>query len=137
MTEPSPPEAGPVGLLLGRDLIFTSKVTGTARALGRRVYVAGSVSLATKMIGQWSPVVVFVDLSATDLASPESLLALRSLAPSTPFIAFGSHVDTASLAAASAAGCAEVMPRSRFTNELPALIRRHLGEATPETASDG
>ena len=31
---PVPANAGPTGILLSRDLIFTSKVTGTAAALG-------------------------------------------------------------------------------------------------------
>lgn len=125
----TPPGDGPTGLLLSRDLIFTSKITGTARALGQRVMVAGNSALAASMIDQWSPKVVFVDLAAGDLVTPEALIAFRAAAPDTPFIAFGSHVDTASLDAASAAGCAEVMPRSKFTNVLPDLIRRYLGDA--------
>ena len=116
------------GILLSRDLIFTSKVTGTARALGHRVLVAGDVSLASAMIAQWSPRVVFVDLAAGDLAQPAALLALRKQAgEATPFVAFGSHVDVDSLAAARAAGCDPVLPRSRFSAELPDLIRRYLG----------
>lgn len=123
-----PPDGGPVGLLLSRDLIFTSKITGTARALGQRVMVAGNIALASSMIAQWSPAVVFVDLAAGDLVAPEALMAFRASAPETPFVAFGSHVDTAALAAASAAGCDDVMPRSKFTNVLPDLIRRFLGD---------
>ncbi|WP_165221811.1 response regulator [Aquisphaera insulae] len=119
--------SGPIGLLLGRDLIFTSKVTGTARALGRRVMVAGTPGLAASMIEEWRPAVVFVDLAAGDLVTPEALVAYQSLAgPGTPFVAFGSHVDTEALAAARAAGCDRVMPRSAFTQELPDLIRRYL-----------
>jgi CheY-like chemotaxis protein len=121
----------PVGLLLSRDLIFTAKVTGTARALGQQVRTAGGVGLASQMIEQWRPKVVFVDLAAGDLVAPPALLAYRQLAPDTPFVAFGSHVDTAALAQAAAAGCDEVMPRSKFTNSLPDLIRRHLGDAPP------
>jgi CheY-like chemotaxis protein len=115
------------GLLLSRDLIFTSKITGTARALGHRVLVAGDATLAATMIEQWSPRVVFVDLSAGDLSQPAALLAFRNLAaPTTPFVAFGSHVDTAALDAARDAGCDPVLPRSRFSAELPDLIRRYL-----------
>jgi len=124
-----PPETPtpPTGILLSRDLIFTSKVTGTARALGRRVMVAGDVSLAATMIEQWKPPVVFVDLSAGALVQPVALLAFQKLAgPSTPFVAFGSHVDTDALAAARAAGCDPVLPRSRFSAELPELIGRYL-----------
>jgi HAD superfamily hydrolase (TIGR01509 family) len=116
------------GLLLSRDLIFTSKITGTARALGHRVLVAGDPNLAASMIVQWRPRVVFVDLSAGDLVSVPALVAYQNAAPAgTPFLAFGSHVDTAALAAAKAAGCDPVLPRSRFTTELPALIERYFG----------
>ncbi|QEH38678.1 hypothetical protein OJF2_72840 [Aquisphaera giovannonii] len=132
----APAEAGPAGLLLGRDLIFTSKVTGTARALGRRVLVAGSPDLAASMIEQWRPRVVFVDLAAGDLVTPEALVAYRSLAGAgTPFVAFGSHVDTAALAAARAAGCDRVMARSEFSRTLPDLVRQYLPDNDgPSTA---
>jgi DNA-binding NarL/FixJ family response regulator len=120
---------GPSGLLLSRDLIFTSKVTGTASALGHRVVVAGNVALVSAMLAKWSPTVVFVDLAAGDLVSPASIEVYRKIAPpGTPFVAFGSHVDTQALADAAKAGCDPVMPRSRFTNELPALIRRYFDE---------
>jgi CheY-like chemotaxis protein len=114
--------------LLSRDLIFTTRITGTARALGVRVLTAGDPVLAATMTEQWRPPVVFVDLAAGDLAAAATLLALRQQAGAgTAFVAFGSHVDTVALAAARAAGCDEVMPRSKFTAELPALIRRYLG----------
>ena len=131
MVESSTPldaSALPPGILLSRDLIFTSKVTGTARMLGCRVLVAGDVSLASAMIAQWQPRVVFVDLAAGDLVQPAALLAFQKLAgPATPFVAFGSHVDVAALAAARALGCDPVLPLSRFSAELPELISRYLG----------
>jgi CheY-like chemotaxis protein len=129
--ESSPPlvpeSSGPTGILLSRDLIFTAKVTGTARELGKRVMVAGNLALATAMIAQWRPRVVLVDLAAGDLVAPPALTAFRQQTGSrTAFVAFGSHVDTQALADAKAAGCDEVMPRSKFSAELPALIRRYL-----------
>jgi CheY-like chemotaxis protein len=117
---------GSVGLLLSRDLIFTSKVTSTARALGYRVVTAGGIDAASAMMEQQRPRAVFVDLAAGDLVSPQALAAYRGILAGVPFIAFGSHVDTAALSAASAAGCDPVLPRSRFTAELPALIERYL-----------
>jgi DNA-binding NarL/FixJ family response regulator len=120
---------GPIGLLLSRDLIFTSKVTGTANALGHRVVVVGGVEKALALIAERTPVVVFVDLAAGDLASPGAIGRYREAAPpGTPFLAFGSHVDVQALADAKAAGCDPVLPRSRFTSELPALIRRYFDE---------
>ncbi len=71
---------------------------------------------------------VFVDLAAGDLVSPAALLSYQKEAgPGVPFIAFGSHVDTLALEAARAAGCDPVLPRSKFTAELPELIRKYLG----------
>jgi len=129
---PGPSDPGPTGILLSRDLIFTSKVTGTARELGHRVLVAGDVALARSMIERWRPRVVLVDLAAGDLVAPGTLVDLQKLAGAeTPFVAFGSHVDTEALAAARAAGCAEVMPRSKFSAELPELIRRYFRTDRP------
>ena len=125
---PVPADGGPTGILLSRDLIFTSKVTGTARKLGHRVLVAGTSPLALAMIEQWRPCVVFVDLAAGDLVAPAALVAYQGLAgPATAFVAFGSHVDTEALETARAAGCDPVLPRSEFAAELPDLIKRFFG----------
>ncbi len=127
-----PLDAGLTGILLSRDLIFTSKVTGTARELGYRVLVAGNTALASTMIEQWRPRVVFVDLTAGDLVVPEALVSYQQLAgPETPFVAFGAHVDSEALTLARAAGCDPVMPRSRFSIELPELIRRFFQSNEP------
>ena len=127
-----PSDAGPTGILLSRDLIFTSKVTSTARELGYHVLVAGNSSLASTMIEQWQPRVVFVDLAAGELVAPGALITYRrSAGLETLFVAFGSHVDTEAMAAARAAGCDQVMPRSKFSAELPELIRRYFPSKQP------
>lgn len=130
--EPTPSTSeGPspvAGVLVSRDLMFAVKITGTADALGFRVLVAGDQERASAMIAEHRPKAVFVDLAAGPLAAPESLVALRGTAGAeTPFIAFGSHVDARALAAAREAGCREVMPRSKFSGELPEILRRWLG----------
>ena len=63
-----------------------------------------------------------------DLAAPSNIANYRSIAPEgTPFLAFGSHVDTQALADAESAGCDQVMPRSKFSNELPRLLAHYFG----------
>ncbi len=122
-------ETKPAGLLLTRDLMFTSKVVGTAQALGFVVKAVGGLERAEALIAEAALRAVFVDLAAGDLVAPGSLARLMALAPEVPFVAFGSHVDVDALEAARAAGCREVMPRSKFTMILPDLIRKYLGEA--------
>ncbi len=127
-SDATPRPDGPAGLLLSRDLIFTSRIMGTARDLGYQILTAGNQALALAMIEEWQPKVVFVDLTAADLVAPAALLAFRTAAKAgTPFVAFGPHVDTKALSAAAAAGCDPVLPRSRFSAELPILIERYLG----------
>lgn len=122
------------GLLLSRDLIFTTKIKATAAELGYRIHVASDVILAESLIANQRPRVVLIDLTAGDLCAPSALCAYRKLAGSdTWFVAFGSHVDADALAAAKAAGCQATMPRSRFVTQLPELIRRYFSEPTAQT----
>jgi hypothetical protein len=43
-------------------------------------------------------------------------------------VAFGPHVDANALVAAKAAGCQVVMPRSKFSAELPDLLRCYFNQ---------
>jgi hypothetical protein len=124
-----PPTSAPfglTGLLLCRDLIFTTKVKATAAELGYPILVASAESQAKLMIKTYQPRVVFVDLTAGEMAAPGALSAYQELAdPNVWFVAFGPHVEADTLNAAKAAGCQVVMPRSKFAAELPELMRRY------------
>jgi hypothetical protein len=121
--------SGAAGLLLSRDLIFTSKIKGTAAALGYSMMVVGTDSQARSMIETYRPSVVLVDLNAGDLVAPAALISYQKLTgPAAWFVAFGSHVDTKSLGAARAAGCHVVLARSRFAAELPELLGRYFSQ---------
>ena len=113
------------GLLVTGDLIFSTKITGTARVLGLEVQVIGSPGAVVERIRSVSPRCTFLDLNVAGLTA-ELIREIVSAAGGTPVLAFGSHVDTARLQTARDAGCTEVMPRSRFSNELPALLRQYL-----------
>ena len=59
-------------------------------------------------------------------AAGAALIAYQKLTgPGTWFVAFGPHVEADALAAAKAAGCQVVIPRSKFSAELPELIRQY------------
>ena len=123
--------AGPraIGLLLSRDLIFISKIKGTAAELGYSMMVVGTDVQARSVIETYRPSVVLVDLNAGDLVAPAALMSYQKLAgPNTWFVAFGSHVEAERLREARDAGCQIVLARSRFAAELPILLRRFFSE---------
>jgi hypothetical protein len=111
------------GLLLTRDLMFTSKVTGTAAALGLRIQTVGTIDSFQSQAVATLPRAVFVDLSCAEF-DPGEVMARLNFQPRPVVIAFGSHVDAERLELARAACCDEVLPRSKFSSTLPDLLRR-------------
>jgi CheY-like chemotaxis protein len=120
----------PVGLLVCRDLFFTSKVTGTAHELSFSIETVGDQEAAHDRVARGSIRGVFVDLALPnfDLAR---FMAHVAAGNRPRVLAFGSHVATAQLQAARDAGCDEVLPRSRFSAELPQLLQRFLSGPGP------
>jgi DNA-binding NarL/FixJ family response regulator len=111
------------GLLLSDDLIFTSRVTGTARAQGLLVEAVRSPEALLALARDAAPRCVLIDLHNPGLNLPELLRQLREACPAMPrLVAYGSHVDTETLRAARAAGCDLVLPRSKFVEDLPAAL---------------
>lgn len=107
------------GLLLSDDLIFTSRVTATARAHGLTVATAKTAGAVLKLAKQSPPTGVIVDLQNPGLDLPAFLAGLREACPSMPrVIGYGSHVAADVLKAARQAGCDQVMPRSQFAAQL-------------------
>lgn len=114
------------GLLLSDDLIFTSRITGEARALGLTIKTARSADALLTLARQEAPVCVLVDLANPGLVLWELMRQLAELGKPR-VIAYGSHVDTATLRAAREAGCDPVLPRSQFVEELPMALPRWFG----------
>jgi DNA-binding NarL/FixJ family response regulator len=107
------------GLILSDDLIFTSRVTGTGRDLDFAICFAKTPEALLNLARGNSPACVIVDLSNPGLNIGEFVAALKQLSPAPTVVAYGSHVDVATLKAARAAGCDFVMPRSQFVEALP------------------
>ena len=117
----------PLALLLCDDLMFTSRITGTARALSLTVKPARSVADLEALAGQQKPRCVIIDLGHPGLNIGGLVRRFRPDGAGQPFIvAYGSHVDSAGLQAARAAGCDVVLPRSKFADELPTALPRWL-----------
>lgn len=105
------------GLLLSDDLIFTSRILGTAQALGLEMRVARD-SAALQALASPQTTCVVVDLSNPGLVIEDLVRASAG----ARVVAYGSHVDVATLKRAREAGCDLVLPRSKFVEDLPAQM---------------
>ncbi len=111
------------GILLCDELIFSSKVTGTAQALGLTVAIARTVDTLVKLVEHPEIKCVILDLHYPDLNLTQLLPRLRGeQARRLLVVGYGSHVDTVTLKAAREAGCDLVWPRSKFVEELPTAL---------------
>lgn len=121
----------PIGLVLSDDLIFTSRITGTGRDLGLAMKSAKSVRDLENLARQAPPSCVIVDLANPGLKIEDLIAWLEAnCTPAPRVVAYGSHVDVATLSKAREAGCDPVLPRSKFVEELPARLREWV--AKPE-----
>src|SRR3954452_8453249 len=107
-------EPGPV-IALVRDLLFASKITATAAAAGTSVTL---VRDPAKLAGR-PGVRLIVDLNLE--GAIEAAQAWKG-ETGREAIGFVSHVDTATIDAARAAGIDRVLARSRFVELLPDLV---------------
>lgn len=93
-----------------RDLMDASRI---------RSAVPGAVVVAD--LG--GPALASADLIVLDLAAGIDPAAVAVIGP--PVVAYGPHVESEALAAATAAGCVDSLPRSVFFRRLPALLAEH------------
>jgi CheY-like chemotaxis protein len=101
------------------DLIFTSRVTATARAKGLTVTPVRSADDAVRRSRESPPACVIVDLHTAGGDLPALMAGLREACPAMPrVVAYGSHVNKELLQAARDAGCDLVLPRSKFASGL-------------------
>jgi len=115
------------GLMLTDDLIFFSRVAGTARAAGLTVKQARTTAALLDLARREPPAAAILDLHNEGLDLPALLADLREAGPAMPrVVAYGSHVEAETLRAARAAGCDLVLPRSQFVEMLENSLREWL-----------
>jgi len=111
------------GYLLSDDLLFISRIVGTARDLGLQVVAVRTPADLLERARKESPSCVIVDLANPGLKIAELVAALRGHEGGTPRgVAYWSHVDVAVLRGAREAGCDVVLPRSKFVEDLPTRL---------------
>jgi DNA-binding NarL/FixJ family response regulator len=110
------------------DLFFQSKIIETAKRVGVSVHMCSTAEALDAELRTSTPRLVLIDLNAK--GNPvDAIGAAKAAAPAVPLIAFLSHVQTELAERARAAGCAEVMPRSKFTRDLATILARAKSES--------
>ena len=105
------------------DLFFQAKLIETAKQLGVELRTCATAEALANEIGEHAPKLVVVDLNAR--SNPIAAIErVRASGPEIPLIGFLSHVQVDLAQQARAAGCADVMPRSKLTQNLATILAR-------------
>lgn len=108
------------------ELFFRSKIGAVAAAAGVTVqFVRSFDDLRRALSLNGAPARIIIDLSDRSLGALEFLPGLAQAGHR--LLGFVSHVDLATAHAARAAGCT-VLPRSKFVENLPAILAGQDGD---------
>jgi CheY-like chemotaxis protein len=106
------------------DLFFQARVRETAKHTGVALETAATGEQLLAAAAASPAALILVDLNARQgaLEAVERLCAPAPSGNPRRVIAFLSHVQTDLAERARAAGCQDVMPRSKFTQNLAAIL---------------
>jgi CheY-like chemotaxis protein len=106
------------------DLIFSIKVSTAAKSLKADVYFERSGDKLLETIRDKRPSLVIFDLNSGRLRPLEAIASLKTDPElrATRTLGYVSHVDSATIEAARAAGVDQVMARSAFVNQLGEIL---------------
>jgi DNA-binding NarL/FixJ family response regulator len=113
------------------DLFFVAKVRETAKQVGIALETAATGDQLLKAAAAGPAALILVDLNARQgaleaiahLCGGNGQTVAQGQGSPRRVIAFLSHVQTDLAERARAAGCQEVMPRSKFTQNLAEILR--------------
>jgi len=105
------------------DLIFSTKIASTARAMGVEIQIVRSLEALGNCLRGGAVDLTLIDLNAAGDDPIQALRLTREVSPATRTVAYLSHVQTELADAARQAGADEVLPRSAFSTRLPALLK--------------
>ncbi|MGI8865681.1 MAG: response regulator [Rubrobacteraceae bacterium] len=118
------------------DLLFKSKISGTADSLGVAVRFPRSPRKLLESLRDDPPGLLILDLNSDRFEPLQLLQAVNSdeTLTSVRTLGFLSHVQKDLAVAAREAGCDRIMARSAFTKNLPEILT---GEDTGATDGAG
>lgn len=124
-------------LALEKDLFFSVKMRDTLRHHDMGVTTVRTLAAFEQRLaasGDEKPALVIVNTATSGVDWEAAIRAAR--AQGLPVLAFGSHMDLEARAKALQAGAQKVVANSKFSSDMPGLVRRMLNEPAGATASD-
>ena len=107
------------------DMLFSSKIRAAAKHVGAELSFARSPDDIVHVVRERQPSLALFDLNSV-VTDPIATIAALKSDPATAglrIVAFVSHVQSAVIDAARAAGADDVMARSAFAAQLPHILR--------------
>ncbi len=117
-------------LALEKDLFFAVKMRDTLRHHGMEVKTVRTLPAFEQGLaasGDERPALVIVNIATTGVDWEAAIRQAR--ASSLTVLAFGSHMDLEARAKALQAGAQRVVANSKFTSDMPGLVKRMLNES--------
>ena len=117
-------------LALEKDLFFSVKMRDTLRYHDMEVKVVRTLPAFEQVLastGGEKPALVIVNTATTGVDWEAAIRLARAAALSV--LAFGSHMDLEARAKALQAGAQRVVANSKFTSDMPGLVKRMLDES--------
>ncbi len=114
-------------LALEKDLFFSVKMRDTLRHHDMEVTTVRTLSAFEQRLASAEneqPVLVIVNTATTGVDWEAAIGAAR--ARGLPVLAFGSHMDLEARAKALQAGAQKVVANSKFSSDMPGLVKRML-----------
>ena len=112
-------------LALEKDLFFAVKIRDTLRHHGMEVKTARNLQIFEQGLqaeGSEKPALVIVNIATQGVDWEAAIRQARDAG--YPVLAFGSHIDLEARAKALAAGAQRVVANSKFTSDMPGLVKR-------------
>jgi DNA-binding response OmpR family regulator len=122
-------------LALEKDLFFAVKMRDTLRHHDMEVKTARTLPIFEQGLsaeGAEKPALVIVNTATTGVDWEAAIRQARTAG--YPVLAFGSHMDLEARAKALAAGAQRVVANSKFSSDMPGLVKRMM---TKPGAVDG
>jgi len=107
------------------DLMFSSRISTVARALGVEIKFARSPDAIVAAVKATSARLVILDLDSARVQPLETVAALKAdpALAAVQTVGFVSHVHADLISQARDAGVGQVLARSAFVTQLPGLLQ--------------